>query len=280
VREVTVAAVQLTSKSRAVEENLAHIEIWAARLADQGVRVVCLPEMSVCGYGHSLGTAAVSQPVPGPATDALCAIAARHDVILVAGLAESHREGPCTITHAIASSEGLLGVYRKAHLSPSEGSVFRAGEHIGVFDMDGWAWGVQLCYDSHFPEWSTLQALAGAEVLFVGFATPRDEPEGLSRRLLRYLAARAYDNGCYVVACNATGRDGEDRAFPGMTLILSPKGEVLARSQGWHEAYAVWTLSKERLERIRRTKMGYFLGHRRPELYGGLSRSSTNGEGE
>jgi N-carbamoylputrescine amidase len=270
VRDVTVAAVHMHSALGAIEANLRHIERWAARLADQGVDVVCLPEMSICGYGHSAEVVALSQPIPGPATDAVCAIAAERGVTLLTGLAETYADGQHTISQIVVNPEGLAGVYRKAHLSPREDVVFRPGDKVGIFDVKGWSWGIQLCYDSHFPEWSTLQALAGAEVLFVGFATPRDEPTALSERLLRYLAARAYDNTCYLVACNAVGHDRNGRVFPGTALILGPKGEVLARSQGWQEGYAIWTLSKEHIERIRRTTMGHFLAHRRPELYGDL----------
>jgi N-carbamoylputrescine amidase len=270
MRDLTVAAVHMHAEPGAIDDNLARIEGWTARLAVLGAEAICFPEMSICGYGRSAAILDLAQPVPGPATNRLCAIAASQGVTLAAGLAEAGVEGRRYITQVVATPQGLDGVYRKAHPSPLEGEVYQAGDRTGVFAVAGCTWGVQLCYDSHFPEWSTLQALAGAEVLFVGFATPRDAPDSLAERLLRYLPARAYDNSCYLVACNASGKDGLGRALPGIALILSPKGVVLAESKGWQEGYVIGTLRADEIERIRQTKMGHFVAHRRPDLYGEL----------
>lgn len=269
MRDLTVAAVHLHAEPGALDDNLARIEGWAARLAGLGAGTICFPEMSICGYGRSDGIVALAQPVPGPATDRLCAIAASRGVSLIAGLAEAGDDGRRYISQVVATPRGLAGVYRKAHLSPLEREVYHPGDRPGVFALDGCQWGVQLCYDSHFPEWSTLQALAGAEILFVGLATPRDEPDSLAERFLRYLPARAYDNGCYLVACNAAGPPATSR--PGLALILSPKGVVLAQSKGWQEGYALAVLNGDEIERIRQTTMGHFVAHRRPDLYGRIA---------
>jgi predicted amidohydrolase len=277
VRDITVAAVHLHAEPGETESNLERIDAWTARLAAQGADAVCFPEMSICGYDRSSDIEALCQPIPGPATDRLCAIAARQRITLIAGLAESVADGRFHISQVIATPDGLAGVYQKAHLSPFEGEVFHPGDRPGVFPVDWCMWGMQLCYDSHFPEWSTLQALAGAEVLFVGFATPRDDPDSLHERLLRYLPARAYDNSCYLVACNAAGIDGKGRSFPGLALILNPKGAVLAESKGWEEGSAICRLTGAEIERIRQTSMGHFVSRRRPELYGGLCAPPSSG---
>ena len=272
MRDLTVGAVHFHAEPGAIDDNLTHIEAWAARLASQGADVVCFPEMSICGYDRSPDVRAVCQPVPGPAADRLCAIAARQDVTLIAGLAEADVEGRCYISQVIATAQGVAGVYRKAHLCPPERDAFHPGDRPGVFDIGGCKWGLQLCYDSHFAEWSTVQALAGAEILYVGFATARDEPDSLYERLLRYLSARAYDNSCYLVACNMAGRDDRGRVFPGVALVLDPKGDVLAASKGWEEGSVTFKLAAAEIARIRQTSMGYFLPHRRPGLYGALAR--------
>jgi predicted amidohydrolase len=277
MKAITVAAVHLYARPGAIEDNLEQIEAWSLQLKNRGADVICFPEMSVCGYECSSDVLALCQPVPGPATDRLCAIAARRDVTLIVGLPESGADGRAHVSQVIATPAGLAGVYRKVHLSPIEQGVFVPGSAPGVFDVGGNTWGLQLCYDSHFPEWSTLQALAGAEILFVGFATLRDTPDSLCERLLRYLPARAYDNSCYLVACNAAGPDRKGRAFPGVALIISPKGIVLAESKGWQEGFAICTLTGAEIEHIRRTRMGHFLAHRRPGLYTGLAASPENG---
>ena len=92
--------------------------------------------------------------------------------------------------------------------------------------------------------------------------------------MLRYLPARAYDNGCYLVACNLVGAGRRGQDFSGVALVISPKGEVLASSDGLEEGAAMARLAGSEIERIHRTKMGHFLSWRRPEFYKGLCKCS------
>jgi predicted amidohydrolase len=85
--------------------------------------------------------------------------------------------------------------------------------------------------------------------------------------MLRYMPARAYDNSCYLAACNAVGTGAQGQSFAGVALIISPKGKVLVESVGWEEGVAVARLPGAEIERLRRTTMGYFLAHRRFDLY-------------
>ncbi len=280
MRDLTVAAVNFRAEFGRIEANLDRMEAWAGRLAGQGVELICLPELSVCGYDHTEKIRPVAQPIPGPATGRLVKIAAECGLALVTSLVE-RPPGPgerLFISQVIATPAGLAGVYRKTHLGPAEGEIFQPGGEIGVFKQPGYTLGLQLCYDAHYPEVSTLQALAGAEVLCIGFASPRDDPAGKRERMLRYLPARAYDNSCYVLACNLVGSGQSGQSFAGVALVLNPKGELLAEAVGWEEGAAVARLSGAEVDRIRRTRMGYFLAHRRPWLYGGLTDNSSREE--
>jgi N-carbamoylputrescine amidase len=269
MQDITVAAVNFRAEFGNIETNLNRIEAWTEKLAYQGAEIVCFPEMCLCGYERTIAIHSFSQPIPGPATDRLIAIAVQYGVTVLAGLAEVDT-GRRFISHVVATPQGLTGVYRKTHPNLPERGVFEAGDEIGVFAHPGCTLGLQLCYDAHFPELSTLQALAGAEILFVASASPRDDPQTKKERMLRYLPARAYDNGCYLVACNLVGNGSRGQSFAGVALVISPKGKVLAEALGWEEGVALARLNGDEIERLRRTKMGYFLAHRRPDLYGRL----------
>lgn len=272
MEELVVAAVNFNARFGEIEANLESIERWAERLAGEGADIICFPEMSVCGYDRTDAVQELAQPIPGYATDLLVEAAARHDVTLLAGLPESCDGGRPFISHVVATPGGLAGVYRKAHVGPSEQEAFRRGDEIGVFEHVRCRFGIQLCYDAHYPEVSTLQALSGGEVLFVAFASPRDDPAAKRERMLRYLPARAYDNGCYVVSCNLVGEGNAGQRFAGVAFVINPKGEVLAEAVGWGEGAVLARIDGREIERLRRTRMGYFPAHRRPELYGGLVR--------
>jgi len=276
LQDITVAAVNFRAEHANLEANLNRVGAWTARAARAGAEIICFPEMALCGYERTEAVQALSVPVPGPVTEHLAAIAAEFNVTLLAGLAEVDAQGQQFISQAVVSPQGLAGVYRKTHPNLPEKKIFASGRDLGVFKHPRCSFGLQLCYDAHFPELSTLQALAGAEIFFVASASPRDDPIIKKERMLRYLPARAYDNGCYLVACNLVGRGSRGQTFAGVGLIISPKGELMAEAIGWEEGLVTARLDGRELERLRRTKMGYFLAHRRPELYAGLAQHNQS----
>ena len=241
--------------------------------------MICFPELCLTGYGHSEAMVPWCQPIPGPATQELIAIAQDHNTILVAGLAELGADGGYYIAQVVATPNGLAGVYRKTHLSPTERPFFSAGDDLGVVDLDSLRLGLQLCYDTHFPELSRVQALSGATVLCAGFASPRDDPQTKAERLSRYLGARAYDNGCFLIACHLLSQTAKGKPLAGVALILDPKGRVMAQTAGWHEDYVMQTLRVADIQRLRASRMGYFMRHRRPELYSAISQNQSLDQG-
>lgn len=267
MKKIIVAAVNFRSRFAAPDENLDRIEAWVADLAAREARLICFPELAITGYDRTVAIRDLAQLIPGPATRRLAAMAQRWGVDVLAGLPEHDAVGGLYITQVVVAADGTVRAYRKTHLNAPERRVFRSGEGLGVFRRDGWAFGVQLCYDAHFPQLSTLQALAGADLLCVASASPRDEPEAKAERMLRYLAARAYDNTCYLLSCSLVGEGRQGQRFGGVALALSPKGELLASAVGWEEGSVLATVDLDALRRIRATIMGYFLPHRRDDLY-------------
>ena len=275
MKTVTVAAVNFRPRFGAPDENLDRIAAWVADLAGRGAALVCFPELAITGYDRTAAIRSLAQPIPGPATGRLAAIARGWGVDVLAGLPEVDAAGHLFITQAVASADGTVAVYRKTHLNVPEQAVYRSGDAVGVFRRPGWMFGVQLCYDAHFPEFSTVQALHGADLLCVASASPRDDPEPKAERMLRYLRARAYDNTCYALACNLVGEGPQGQRFGGVALALDPKGELLASHVGWDEGSVLASVDLEALRRIRSTLMGYFLAHRRHDLYRRLAAEAT-----
>jgi len=106
----------------------------------------------------------------------------------------------------------------------------------------------------------------------VPHASPARESAGEKRdRWLRYLAARAYDNSVFLVACNQVGDGDAGIRFSGVILIFDPRGQVIAETSGPEENMLVAELKADLLEKTRNARMGFFLAYRRPELYGVLT---------
>ena len=81
--------------------------------------------------------------------------------------------------------------------------------------------GMQLCLESHMPELALEQSRQGAFLIAMGFASPREAPHEKLERWMRYLPARAYDNGVYVVAANQSGCSESGRDFPAVALAIA-----------------------------------------------------------
>ena len=84
---------------------------------------------------------------------------------------------------------------------------------------------------------------------------------------MRHLAARAFDNGLFVVACNQIGENDKGLHFPGISMIIGPSGNVIEKNLSNTESLMITDLKSETLIRVREHRMRYFLPNRRPELY-------------
>jgi len=272
MNDLRVAAVVMRSRFGEVEANLEKTRQFTRQAAAEKADIVCFPEMSITGYALKREIERFAEPLPGPSSHEVQRMAKESGITILAGLAEESPSGAIAITQILAFPEGEIGTYRKLHLSQGEQEVFEAGSEVRVFHIGETICGVQLCYDAHFPELSTLQALKGAEVIFMPHASPPPQsPDEKRDRWLRYLSARAYDNSVYVVACNQTGDGGVGIRFSGVALILDPRGEILGEISGEEDRMLIADLPAAALTRTRKTRMGFFLAHRRPELYTDLS---------
>jgi predicted amidohydrolase len=278
--------------------NLATIERFARAAQADGVKMLAFPEMCITGYWHArrldeAGWRDLSEPVPqGPSTQALVRLARELDMAIGAGLVECADDGRLFNTYVIALPDGEVHRHRKLHAF--ESPHVSSGDDYTVFDTP---WGVKIgiliCYDNNLVENVRATALLGADVLIAphqtggtdsrsphgmkpidpGLWINRDaDPEALRAEfqgdkgrgwLLRWLPARAHDNGLFVLFANGIGfDDGEVRT--GNAMILDPYGRIIAETDaiGDDMVTAELDLSLLPLATGRRWIRG-----RRPELY-------------
>jgi len=270
MKDLRVAAVCMRAAPSQVEKNLEKIRSLALEAAARGAQFVCFPELSVTGYILKEPSRAYEGMTWAQALDRLCAVAREARIVLMAGLIEGADDGKPFITQAVAGPEGLIGLYRKTHLSPMEKRVYQAGQEAVIFTYGATRFGLQLCYETHFPEISTVMALQGAHVLFLPHASPRGTAEEKVMSWFRHLPARAFDNGLFLVACNQVGHIKGGMTFPGAALVLGPDGRLLSRYAGEKEHILLADLKSQDLKGVKEHTMRYFLPHRRPELYKGI----------
>ena len=266
-KDIRVAAVIMNSGVGETARNLQQMEYWTFKALKNQAAVVCFPEMSITGYHVREPIDQAAETVPGPSTDYLQGVARKTGLTLLAGLAEKDGAGCLYTSHVVITPAGIIGCYRKIHLGPAEKAFFTAGNSVPVFETHGMTFGIQLCYDAHFPELATAMAIKGAGVIFLPHASPRNTPEEKLRSWMRHLPARAYDNSMFVVACNPCGDNGQGLSFPGVAVAISPSGEVLQSCGGDGEQLLIADVKADLLRDIRSHRMKYFLPNRRPDIY-------------
>ncbi len=173
-----------------------------------------------------------------------------------------------------------------------------SGDGFTVFDTPhGCRAALLICYDNNIIENVRACALAGAEILLaphqtggcrsgsphaMGLIDPhlwqrRDtDPEAIEAEfrgdkgrgwLMRWLPARAHDNGLFLLFSNGVGED-DDEVRTGNAMILDPYGRILAET--WQAADTMVIADLDASLRDRATGVRW-IRSRRPELYHSLT---------
>jgi len=267
MKDIRIAAVILNSLVNKTRRNLDQMVKWIEEAKKKGASIICFPEMNITGYSTREDIIDAAEPVPGPATREIVKLAESENIVILAGMAEKDIKGRIFASHLVIKPYEPPIVYRKLHISPPERTIFTAGNKIPLFESHGVKFGIQLCYDAHFPELSTYMAINGADIIFIPHASPRGTPDEKFRSWMRHLPARAYDNSLFVIACNQTGDNGKGLSFPGVAMIIGPSGNILAKDLSGKEGILVYDLKVDEINRVRNHRMRFFLPNRRPELY-------------
>jgi predicted amidohydrolase len=273
---VRVAVAQIEP---ALGENERNLAVCLARLEDAaaaGAELLVLPECSIPGYVFESADEArpYAEPVPGPVTDALAAACARLGMHVVCGLLETDGDDVCN-TAVLVGPEGLIGSYRKTHLPFLGVDRFtRPGDELALFDTPLGRIGVEICYDLRFPELTRALALAGADIVVL----PTNWPLAAQANAELLAPARAYENRIYLLVANRVGRE-RTAEFCGRSQIVDPTGTRLVETDTTSEALLVADIDIEKardksiIPAAGEYEMHLF-GHRRPELYGALTRDA------
>lgn len=288
-RTLRAAALQMSPSDRR-DDNLDRALALCREAADEGAQLMVLPELFLGHYFCQRPNAdefARAEPVPGPATAALAALAAERDVAIVASLFERRAAGLYHNTVAVLDgARGLAGTYRKMHIPDDPGYgekfYFTPGDQgFRAFDVAGARVGTLICWDQWFPEAARLTALRGAEILVyptaIGWHPYEKDTHGAAQHDAWRTVQRSHAiaNGCFVMAVNRAGfepaPDGDSGIeFWGQSFIAGPDGQVLCEAPADGEMVLLADLD---LDKIRELREGWpFLRDRRIDAYGALTR--------
>jgi N-carbamoylputrescine amidase len=267
MNDIRIAAVIFNSPINQARQNLDRMASWIKQAKSQAAQLICFPELNVTGYSTRPEIKSCAESIPGPISERLVQMAHENQIVILAGMAEKDEKDRIFASHLVVTPQNILGIYRKIHIAPPERNILSAGNSVPLFEVEGVKFGIQLCYDAHFPGLSTRMAVDGADIIFMPHASPRGTPNEKFNSWMRHLTARAFDNGVFIVACNQVGENQTGLDFPGLAVVIDPSGEVIKKNISHKDAMVVADLTADSLAAVRGHRMRYFLPNRRPDLY-------------
>jgi predicted amidohydrolase len=293
---IKISTAQFEHKNADKAYNLSVIEKLSQKASAEGADVIAFHECSVTGYTFARHLSKeqmleLAEPIPGgESVLKLIETAKKNNIVILAGLFEKDENKNLFKTYICVDKKGLITKFRKLH--PFINPFLTAGDRYCVFELLGWKCGILVCYDNNIIENVRATKLLGADIIFMphatmctpsprpgaGFVDPRLwenreadptslrlEFDGMKGRswLMKWLPARAYDNGIYVIFSNPIGMD-DDQLKNGCSMVIDPFGDIIAECRTFDDSIVTTTIIPEKLVQAG----GYrYVKARRPELY-------------
>lgn len=275
-KDLRIALVSCSAAVGAIEDNAERLIQWLEQARKAKADIVCFPELCLSGYSLRPGVIRCSPEIDRWVHDTLHKAACHYRITVLAGWAAHNDEGKPWIAHMVVTPQGKIGVYRKTHLGPPERAAYTAAEVVPVFRIEHATVGIQLCYDAHFPDLTTIMAANGLDMLFVPHASPHGPGQRKIDSWKRHLIARAYDNAVFVMACNLSGTNDTGLSFPAAALAIDPAGHIIDGAAMDPEGMLVVDARVSAMHAVRNHSMRYFFPNRRPGLYGDRAKHLVN----
>jgi N-carbamoylputrescine amidase len=281
-RPFRIALIQMRCSTDA-DDNLSRACSMLREASRRGAQVSCLPELFRTQYFCQAEEAArfdLAEPIPGPSTEALAAVAKETGMVVVGSIFERRSAGLYHNTAVVLDSDGSLrGRYRKMHIPDDplyyEKYYFTPGDlGFKTFDTSFARVGTLVCWDQWYPEAARLTALKGADVLFYPTAIgwhPAEKAEFGDAQASAWETmqrAHAIANGVYVAAVNRIGHEGPSNGgleFWGSSFLADPFGRIIAKAGQGSEEIVIGLCDPKLQEETRRNWP--FLRDRRIDAY-------------
>ncbi|MGV8826683.1 MAG: amidohydrolase [Breznakibacter sp.] len=213
-------------------------------LLPAGCDLIVLPEMFHCGF--SMNVDEVAQHEGGEVLTWMKQSAARLNCCLAGSVAVRGTGGQVLNRLYFVYPNQEVLFYDKRHLfrMAGEHQVYTPGNQRVVVPVGDWRILLQVCYDLRFPVWSRNRNDYDAVVYVANWPVPR------RNAWCTLLQARAIENQCYVLGVNRVG-EAEGMAFHGDTMVVDPKGLIVAETHPNEQQVLIVDLDLDSLNRFR-----------------------------
>lgn len=244
-----ICLAQINIQLGKVQENTETMTNWIKRAGSEGHDLIVFPEMSDTGYDMDVILKTASEWNTG-VIESLQQAAEKANINVIAGISERVGGDVYNSIAVLGRNGKLTGKYRKTHLITAEPTLehmfLKAGEELGLVEVEGKQVGLMTCYEIRFPEIARTLVLRGAEILIVPAAWPLVRLPHWDALIL----ARAIENQVFVAA---TSRIGDDTGIPfsGSSTIISPYGNIMASASQIHEELISTNINFDFIDEVR-----------------------------
>ncbi len=265
---IKVAAIQFSPTSMR-EVNLLRATTLVELAAERGAKIVALPQLFNTEFFPSAIDKAnflLAEAEDGPTITAMRGLSKKLSIVLISPIFEKAGEDYFNTAFVLGTEGEVIGKYRKVHVPQiplwEEGTYFQTGDlGFPVFDTPYGRIGVQLCWDTFFPEGFRILALNDAQIVFTPTASAFFHSH---LKWERALSAAAHSNGLFILRANRIGGEGEQE-FYGRSFCVGPDGEFVDEPGGKSEGVILTTLDLSEINAAR--KDWVFMKDRKPEHY-------------
>ncbi|CAK1855803.1 Carbon-nitrogen hydrolase [Vibrio crassostreae] len=221
---VSITLVQLEVEYKNKQKNLSRVSDLLEAETSVG-DITLLPELFSTGYIFN-EAAEIHELCEdfnnSPTIDSLTLLAAKHQTLIVAGIAEED-DGQHYNSVVVVDGSGLRHKYRKVSQTKFDKEYFSRGSELLTFQYKGLKFGVAICFDIWFPEIMRAYQLVDVILHPANFG---------GHHSFAIAQARALEEGCHLVTCNRVGQDVVDAftaTYCGGSRVYSPKGELVTQ---------------------------------------------------
>lgn len=212
---------------------------------DNDTDVIILPEMFNTGFSMNPGEH--GEPPGGLTYDWMISVSEKTDSA-VCGSYMIKSGGRFFNRWVFVTPDKKSRHYDKHHLfrMGNEHLEFSAGNKRILISFRGTRIFPLVCYDLRFPVWNRNNLYYDLIINSANWPAPR--------RIvwLTLLTARALENQCYVAGANRIGKDGAGIEYTGDSVIINPRGEILASAPVNSECSITAEISIPELKRFRK----------------------------
>ncbi|MFO0356859.1 MAG: amidohydrolase [Sphingobacteriaceae bacterium] len=232
-----------------VDNNLTHFERIISSIKDK-TDVIVLPEMFTTGF--TMDPEKNAENHLGKGFEFMKKMAAQKNAIVTGSISTKENSSYYNRLYWVQPN-GEHDQYDKRHLfrMAKEDEHYKPGSNKIIKQVNGWNVCPLVCYDLRFPVWSRNRFKNGKwdydVLIYVA-----NWPEVRNYPWKQLLIARAIENQCYVVGVNRIGKDGNEFAHSGDSMVINPRGEIISKTAAHTESIETITLDRAYLDEFRK----------------------------